>query len=199
MFENCAYKTHLTQIYSAFSQWVIAFSDYVNTTAEMRATYNAVAFEAAAKEMRASFSEATSRAVQQITEAGQNMQSEISRNWTPKPSDFDEKVVAVYASPYIAPTVEDLEQMAEKYDKNATMLTVLYGIAESKGLAEDFSVNSPLYFANREKKLNAARALTNEIAAMCRTDSPAGLPARQSFVENFEKFEATKLNVIGRI
>ncbi len=199
MFENCKYQSQLQRIYRAYSQWVIAFADYVNQTKEMRTTYNEIALTRATKDARARLADHTSSAVNEITAAGLEMQREISSTWALNPLSYDEKAVAMWSSPYIKPTAEDLEHAAEKYEKNATMLSVLHEIAEQRGLLAEISVGSPLYYASRAKKLDAAASLTREVAALCNTDDPVLLASRQSFADNFERFEESKLKVIGLI
>ena len=100
----------------------------------------------------------------------------------------------------MVPTLEDLEFAArDYYSKNTTMLQALYSIAEKRGLAGDIAQDSPLYMASRQKKIDAANSLADEVRSVMETADPVKLDARQYIADNFETMEAAKVAIIGNI
>lgn len=200
MFENNSnYSTYLTRIHNAYGDWVTAFSDYLDSSKEIRANYNQVAQSHALEEQRAKFFGIRNDAVYRIQQAGEALTAAIEENWRPNPQRYITKAIEAYSSEFLEPTLADLEHAAEEYGKNGTMLCALYNIAKKRGLDGDIRRGSPLYHADRREKLEAARSLVNEILGIMNTDDPIKFRARKNFFDNFEKYVANKLEIIGNI
>lgn len=199
MFDNSQYAPYLSKIYTAYNDWVVAFSNYLNQSKEIRATYNQVAQEKALSNQRSQFMDVRNSAIERIRQAGADLETAIEQNWRPNPQSFISKVVEVYSSEFLNPSIDDLEHAAIDYGKNGTMLSALYGIAKKRGIAKDIQKGSPLYHADRQEKLQAAKDLVTEVISIMNTTDPIKFAARQNFAENFEKYEAGKLDIIGNI
>ena len=200
MFDSSAYKAELTAIYTAYSEWFHAFSAFVESTREKRTLYNAIAFEKAAQQERETLNAARVNAVQKVENARAALLDKIGKNWMVRIASYDEKGVALFGSDYVAPTLEDLEFAArDYYSKNTTMLQALYSIAEKRGLAGDIAQDSPLYMASRQKKIDAANSLADEVRSVMETADPVKLDTRQYIADNFETMEAAKVAIIGNI
>lgn len=199
MFDDSKYSDYLARIYNAYNDWTIAFGNYLNSTKEIRATYNQVAQERALSSMREQFMDVKIDAVNRIQQAGADLEAAIEENWRPNAQSYISKVVEVLSSEFLSPTISDLEHAAMDYGKNGTMLSAMYGIAKKRGLDKDIGRDSILYHADRQEKLQAARSLVNEVIGIMDTTDPSKFPARQAFAKNFEQYEAAKLAIIGKI
>lgn len=199
MFDNSIYSTYLNRIRNAYGDWVTAFSNYLDESKEIRANYNQVAQYHALEDQRAKFAGVRNDAVYRIQKAGEELVAAIKENWRPNPQSYITKAIETYSSEFLEPTVADLERAAEEYGKNGTMLCALYNIAKKRGIDGDIQSGSPLYHADRREKLDAARSLVNEILGIMSTDDPVKFRARKDFFDNFEKYEAAKLAIIGNI
>lgn len=198
MFDTSNYKNELTAIYTAYMGWFRAFSAFVEGTKEKRALYNEVAFSKAVQQEKETLNAALTQAVQNLEDARSALLDKIGKNWMVRIASYDEKGIALFSSEYVTPALEDMEFAArDYYSKNATMLQALFSIAEKRGLAGKIVPSSPLYMADRKKKLDAANSLVDEVLGVMQTSDPINMNARQYFADNFESVEAAKLAAIG--
>lgn len=199
MFENSVYKPYYDTMYRAFSSWVSDFERYAKDAEHICNNYLPDAGVAAMEKLRNDFRARTSKAIDNIMAAGNELHDAIAKNWTPNIFNYDEKVTALYGCKYLNATAADFERMAETYSKSPTMLMVLRGIAEERDVLKDVSSVSPLHYANRDNKLAAANDLARSVSSMMYNDDPSLCKIRRTTANNFEEYVKRYTYIIGNI
>lgn len=199
MFENSVYKPYYDTMYRAFSSWVSDFERYAKDAEHIRNNYLPDAGVAAMEKLRNDFRARTSKAIDNIMAAGNELHDAIAKNWTPNIFNYEEKVTALYGCKYLHTSAADFDQLAESYSKSPTMLMVLRGIAEERDVMKDVSANSPLRYADRDAKMAAANDLARSVSAMMYNDDPSLCKIRRTTVKNFEAHVKRYTDIIGNI
>lgn len=199
MFENSVYKPYYDTMYRAFSSWVGDFERYAKDAEHIRNNYLPDAGVAAMEKLRNDFRARTSKAIDNIMAAGNELHDAIAKNWTPNIFNYEEKVTALYGCKYLHTSAADFDRLAESYSRSPTMLMVLRGIAEERDVMKDVSANSPLRYADRDAKMTAASDLARSVSAMMYNDDPSLCKIRRTTVKNFEAHVKRYTDIIGNI
>lgn len=192
------YSNELNTMQSALSEYVTALEYFLDSTKEIRATYNTIAQGEALQKERANLNKAKGNSSQRISSAADNLKEHIISKWTPKETLYNREVIAMLQDELIPYSVDDIETMAEeRFSDNPTMLQVLRGYLNKKGLLGHLKNDSILLYAAKAKKIEAAENLKSELLGIINNTETA--ESVRYAAENFEKAFQYKLNIIGQL
>lgn len=191
------YSNELNTMQSALIEYVTALEYFLDSTKEIRATYNAIAQVDALQNQRANLNKAKGNAELRISSAADNLKEHIISKWTPKETLYNREVVSMLQDGLISYSVDDIETMAEeRFADNPTMLQVLRGYLEKNELFGNLKSDSVLMYASKSKKVETAENLKNELLGII--NNTENIESVRYAAENFEKAFQYKLNIIGQ-
>lgn len=196
------YRNELNTMQNAFALFASALQDYISGNAEIRAKYNDISQNVALREQRAALNAVRSDAANRISSAAEKLKEHIITVWTPNKALYDRDIVAMLTDGLLSYSGKALENMASsRYADNPTMLQVLRGFVDKNNLIGELSHESPLLYASKEKKLDAAESLKSELLGIIgnTSEAPGHDKSVMYLAENFETVFKGKLDIIGKI
>lgn len=192
------YKKELDTMQRALSEYATAFAGYLQSTKEIRETYNAIAQTKALEGANAALNAVRATSADKIVAAATALEERIIAMWTPNPTLYKRDVIAMLQDGLLKYDAEAIETMArDRYADNPTMLQALRGYLDSHDLVKEMKSDSILRYASKGQKVGATEELKNELLGILKSSQSA--EAVKYAADNFEATFAYRLNIIGQI
>lgn len=192
------YKKELDTMQRALSEYATAFAGYLQSTKEIRETYNANAQTKALEGANAALNTVRATSADKIVAAATALEERIIAIWTPNPTLYKRDVIAMLQDGLLKYDAEAIETMArDRYADNPTMLQALRGYLDSHDLIKEMKSDSILRYASKGQKIGATEELKNELLGILKSSQSA--EAVKYAADNFEATFAYRLNIIGQI
>ena len=192
------YGKELDTMQRALSEYAVAYLSYLQSTKEIRETYNAIAQTKALEGANAALNAVRSTSADKIVAAATALEERIIAMWTPNPTLYKRDVIAMLQDGLLKYDAEAIETMArDRYADNPTMLQALRGYLDSHDLIKEMKSDSILRYASKGQKIGATEELKNELLGILKSSQSA--EAVKYAADNFEATFAYRLNIIGQI